>query len=389
MSEGAAHRGDLGSQIPLQGTPGAGKLHLKELNGREFRELLTAGQPMVVQFGSPTCEPCHALEPTMARLAANYQGRVHVVRVDVDKQADLGRRYNIWALPTVILFHHGEHRKIGARDSSGLDAAMRKLLADASAAGPKGHATTYIRPERDGAGLLPVSRLHPSLTPLGRDIENVGIPACLSEDGFSLDGLIYRVGTSDAAGIRVGCGQVLTNRHVFEQLGGERQGGAFLGRKVFPRRPELTGRAAPPALPGGSLVMPWYVGRYSDWALLDEAESSVCAMPRFRSAKSLRRDETLWIVGGSDGECDFVTVGHFKYVKGANGMLRDCDAQPGMSGSPVIDAEGNVVGVFSTKFGWPGRRAMFVTIDSIAEDIEALRSRDASLPQIRTEDPRR
>jgi hypothetical protein len=223
---------------------------------------------------------------------------------------------------------------------------------------------------------------------LGRDIEKVGIPACLSEEGFSLDGLIYRVGTSDAAGIRVGCGQLLTNRHVFEKLGGEREGGGFLGRMVFPNNPALIGRAAPAALPGGSLVMPWYVGRYGDWALLEETEPSVCAMPRFRAAKSLQREETLWIVGGSDGECDFVTVGHLKYVDGVNGMLRDCDVQPGMSGSPVIDAEGDVVGVFSTKFGWPGRRAMFVTIDSIAEDVEALRSRDADLPQIQTEDRR-
>lgn len=321
----------------------------------------------------------------MACLAAKYQGRVHVVQVDVDKQADLGRRYKVWALPTVIQFHRGEHRRIGARDPRGLDEAMRKLLADASAAGPKACSTACIPPERDGEGLQPLSTLHSSLTPFGRDIENIGLPACLSERGFSLDGLIYRVGTNDAAGIRVGCGQVLTNRHVFEQLGGDRGGAAFLGKKVFPERPELTGRAAPPALPGGTLVMPWYVGRYSDWALLDEADSIVCATPRFRSAKSLGNDETLWLVGGSDGERDLVTVGRLKYVKGVNGMIHDCDVRPGMSGSAVIDAEGNVVGIFSTQFGWPGRRAMFVTIDSIAEDIEALRPLDASLPQMRIE----
>lgn len=131
--------------------------------------------------------------------------------------------------------------------------------------------------------------------------------------------------------------------------------------------------------------MPWYVGRYGDWALLEETEASVCAAPRFRAAKSLQRDEPLWIVGGSNGERDFVTVGFLSYVKGVNGMLRDCDVQPGMSGSPMIDADGKVVGIFSTKFGWPGRRAMFVTAECIAQEIDALRSRDSSLPRIEIE----
>ncbi|MEO5734330.1 MAG: serine protease, partial [Rubrivivax sp.] len=202
----------------------------------------------------------------------------------------------------------------------------------------------------------------------------------LSQHEFSLEGLVVRIGKNDAAGLRVGCGQVLTNRHVFEQLGGDAEGAAFLGRKAFPDHPELFGRAAPPALPGGALVMPWYVGNYGDWALLDEAESSVCGIPPMRSARLLRKGERLWLVGGSDGELDLVTVGRLKYVKGVNGILHDCDVRPGMSGSAVIDAAGQVVGIFSTQFGWPGRRAMFVTIDAIAEGIDTLRTLDASLP---------
>lgn len=360
-------------------------LHLEEVDGRGFRKLLAAGRPFVVQFGSPTCEPCGALEPSMARLAAKYRDRIRIVLVDVDKQPDLGTRYNIWALPTVMQFHAGIHRRIRARNPGGLDAAMRALLADASAAPPTDDPAAPVRAERGGPGLLSIDSLHPSLTPFGRDIENVGIPNCLSEDAFCLEGLVYRIGTDVAVGLRVGCGQIITNRHVFEQLAGDRQSGSFLGRRILPSRPELMGRAVPPALPGGSLVMPWYVGRYGDWALLEETEASVCAEPRFRAAKSLQRDEPLWIVGGSNGARDFVTVGFLSYVKGVNGMLRDCDVQPGMSGSPVIDADGKVVGIFSTKFGWPGRRAMFVTAECIAQDIEALRSRDSNLPQIEIE----
>lgn len=358
---------------------------LQKVNGREFRDLVIGGQPLLVQFASPACEPCRALEPTLGRLAAQYQGRLRVVEIDVDEEADLGRRFNVWVLPTLILFQHGQHRRIGARDLSSLDTAMGKLLAEGSTAGPN---ASFIPPDLSSPAdpaLLPVTKLHRSLSPFGRDIERIGIPYCLSESGFCLDGLIYRVGAHEAAGIRIGCGQILTNRHVLERLGGARSGPAFVRKQLFTGRPELSGRAAPPALPGGNFVMPWHVGRYGDWALLEETDTSFCGTPRFRSVQSLQVDQTLWLVGGSQGEFDFVTTGRLKYVKGVNGLLSDCDVQPGMSGSAILDASGCVVGIFSTQFGWPGRRAMFVTIDSIHAGIEALRQQDASLPRLRIE----
>lgn len=370
-----AHR----QEFPVTDDLPFGGQRVPEVNGRAFRELVSCGRPLIVLFGSPNCEPCHALELQLIPLAVTYSGRVQFIRVDVDKQTDLGRRYKLWALPTLIRFHLGEFQRISARSANGLDQAMRQLLVDASAAKSGDLSTSSRRLKQEGQGLLSVGALHSSLTPFGRDIEKVGIPACLSEDQFSLDGLICRIGKNTAAGLRVGCGQVLTNRHVFEQLGGETQGAAFVGKQAL-QQPELFGRAAPSALPGGALVMPWYVGRYPDWALLEEADSGVCATPPLRSTKSVRKGDLLWLVGGSDGELDLVSVGRLKYTKGVNGILDDCDVRPGMSGSPVIDAAGQVVGIFSTQFGWPGRRAMFVTIDGIADDIDSLRAIDPSLP---------
>lgn len=379
MSQTKLDQGAHREEGPALGSPQTGRQRVQEVNGREFRELVRLGRPLIVLFGSPSCEPCHTLELLLLPLADKYGGQVQLVHVNVDKQTDLGRRYKLWALPTLIRFHHGEFRRIAARSASGLDQAVHQLLVDAAAAEPDGGSTASRRLERAGLGLLPVSALHSGLTPFGRDIEKVGIPTCLSEHGFSLEGLIYRIGKDDAAGLRVGCGQVLTNRHVFEQLGGDSEGPAFVGKKLL-EQPALFGYAAPAALPGGSFVMPWHVGRYADWALLGEAESSVCARPLLRSTKSLQKGEHLWLVGGSDGELDFVTVGSLKYIKGVNGILDDCDVRPGMSGSPVIDAAGQTVGIFSTQFGWPGRRAMFVTIDSIAQDMESMRPLDAHLP---------
>lgn len=358
---------------------------LYEINGREFRQLLDAAQPLVVQFGTPNCAPCRALEPVLARLAAKYQGQINIVYLDVEKHSDLGRRYNIWAAPTLISFRHGERQRLKARDLKTLDEAMHALVTKSQAAQAASDATAHNNAPQTPPGLLPLAHLHPRLVPFGRDIDHVGISAAFTEGHFALQGLVYRVGANDAAGLRIGGGHILSNRHVFEQMGGASKGPAWAGRLTLPKRPELVGRAVPQGLPGGQFVMPFHIGRYEDWALLEGAAHSVVVKPVFRSAETLRQGETCWIVGGTDGEHDLITVGQLKYVKGVNGMLRDCDVRPGMSGAAVADASGQVVGIFSTQFSWPGRRAMFVTIDAIAQGIDTLRALDASLPQIDVE----
>lgn len=359
------------------------KRHIEQVNGRQFRELLNAGRPLLVQFEGPDCEPCRALADTLSGLAARYAGRVNIVRLDVDKHVDLGTRYRIWALPTLLFFHQGRPHRVKARSTEQLDAALCKLAVQAQATGPTLRSSGAQQSAQDLTPLLPLQDLDRRLAPFGRDLERLGIPASFAEGRHVLQGLICRFGQGEAAGLRMGGGYILTNRHVLEQFGGAKEGPAWAGRAEVPQLPGLLSRALPPGLPGGHLVMPWHVGRYSDWALLQEAGQRRVAGPRLRSAGSLHQHELLWIVGGTDGDADLITVGRLKYVRGVNGMLQDCDVRPGMSGAAVSDARGRVVGIFSTQFGWPGRRAMFVTTDAVADGIASLRHRDASLPVLR------
>ena len=71
-------------------------------------EVLDSPVPVVVDFWAPWCRPCDAIEPHLAGLATDWDGRVRLVRVNVDEEAALSARYGVLTLPTVILFAGGE-----------------------------------------------------------------------------------------------------------------------------------------------------------------------------------------------------------------------------------------------------------------------------------------
>jgi len=73
-------------------------------------EVLTSPIPVIVDFWAPWCKPCEALEPHLRALAAEWEGRVRLVRVNVDENLAVSGRYDVLSLPTVILFAGGEPR---------------------------------------------------------------------------------------------------------------------------------------------------------------------------------------------------------------------------------------------------------------------------------------
>jgi thioredoxin len=72
------------------------------------REVLASPVPVMVDFWAPWCRPCDAIEPHLVDIAREWDGRVKLVRVNVDEEAGLSSRYGVLSLPTVILFAGGE-----------------------------------------------------------------------------------------------------------------------------------------------------------------------------------------------------------------------------------------------------------------------------------------
>lgn len=72
--------------------------------------VLEAPIPVLVDLWAPWCGPCRALAPTLERLAAEYAGRLKVVKVNTDDNRELATHLNIQAIPTLILYDGGKIR---------------------------------------------------------------------------------------------------------------------------------------------------------------------------------------------------------------------------------------------------------------------------------------
>ena len=73
-------------------------------------DVLASPVPVLVDFWAPWCKPCEAIEPHLRSLVEEWDGRVRLVRVNVDDEAVLSARYGVLTLPTVILFSGGKPR---------------------------------------------------------------------------------------------------------------------------------------------------------------------------------------------------------------------------------------------------------------------------------------
>jgi thioredoxin 1 len=93
-------------------------------------EVLASPVPVLVDFWAPWCRPCDAIEPHLRDIASDRNGRVRLVRVNVDDEAGLAARYGVLTLPTVILFADGEPRAtvFGARPRAHFEHAFAPFL---------------------------------------------------------------------------------------------------------------------------------------------------------------------------------------------------------------------------------------------------------------------
>ncbi len=101
-----------------------------EITDASFDDLLKSDKPLVVDFWAEWCGPCRMVGPIVEELAAEYEGKVTIGKVDVDNNDEITSKYGIRNIPTILFIKNGEvvDKQVGAAQKSVLAEKVENLL---------------------------------------------------------------------------------------------------------------------------------------------------------------------------------------------------------------------------------------------------------------------
>lgn len=92
-------------------------------------DVLNSDQPVLVDFWAEWCMPCKALSPTIDELASEFAGKVKIGKLNTENNTDTPVKYDVQAIPTIVVFHKGDvaHRFVGLTSKKDIKAALDGL----------------------------------------------------------------------------------------------------------------------------------------------------------------------------------------------------------------------------------------------------------------------
>ena len=100
---------------------------IKHITDQSFStDVLTADKPVLVDYWAEWCGPCKMIAPILDEAAKAYDGKVQIVKMNVDENRDIPAKYGIRGIPTLMLFKGGDlaATKVGALSKAQLTAFL-------------------------------------------------------------------------------------------------------------------------------------------------------------------------------------------------------------------------------------------------------------------------
>ncbi len=100
---------------------------VKDVTDQDFEsQVVGAETPVLVDFWAEWCVPCHMVSPVVEEIGRDKGGALSVVKLNIDENPEVTRKYGVMSIPTLIMFVSGEEkaRVVGAR---GKDAILKEI----------------------------------------------------------------------------------------------------------------------------------------------------------------------------------------------------------------------------------------------------------------------
>jgi thioredoxin 1 len=99
-------------------------------SGNFENEVLHGSEAVVVDFWAEWCQPCKMLTPVLDKIAGKYNGRLKVVKCNVDENQDIAMKYGVMSIPNLIFFKDGQvvNQAVGYMNETQLSTKVDEVL---------------------------------------------------------------------------------------------------------------------------------------------------------------------------------------------------------------------------------------------------------------------